>query len=44
MSGRNVIDNWGWKLAEGMLDVLFGFILIANPEIIAVVIPFMIGF
>ena len=44
LSGRKDIDNWGWKLAEGMLDVLFGFILIANPEITAVVIPFMIGF
>ena len=38
------MDNWGWKLAEGMLDVLFGIVLIANPEITAVVIPFMIGF
>ena len=38
------MDNWRWKLAEGILDVLFGFILIANPEITAVVIPFMIGF
>jgi uncharacterized membrane protein HdeD (DUF308 family) len=43
-AGKKDMDNWGWKLAEGMLDVLFGFILIANPEITAVVIPFMIGF
>ena len=33
------MDNWGWKLAEGILDVLFGFILIANPEITAVIKP-----
>jgi uncharacterized membrane protein HdeD (DUF308 family) len=44
LAGKNVIDNWGWKLAEGILDVLFGFILLANPEVTAVIIPFMIGF
>ena len=42
--GKNDLENWGWKLAEGILDVLFGFILIANPEITAIVIPFLIGF
>ncbi len=44
LAGKKEMDNWGWKLAEGMLDVLFGFILIANPEITAVVLPFLIGF
>lgn len=44
LAGKKEMDNWRWKLAEGILDVLFGFILIANPEITAVVIPFMIGF
>ncbi len=44
LAGKKEMDNWGWKLAEGMLDALFGFILIANPEITAVVLPFMIGF
>lgn len=44
LSVKKEMDNWGWKLAEGILDVLFGFILIANPEITAVVIPFLIGF
>ena len=42
--GKKDLDNWGWKLAEGILDVLFGFFLIANPGITAVVIPFLIGF
>ena len=44
LAGKKEMDNWGWKLAEGLLDVLFGFILIANPEITAVIIPFLIGF
>ena len=42
--GKKDLENWGWKLAEGILDVLFGFFLIANPGITAVVIPFLIGF
>jgi uncharacterized membrane protein HdeD (DUF308 family) len=42
--GKNDLENWSWKLAEGILDVLLGFILIANPEITAIVIPFLIGF
>ena len=44
LAGKKEMDNWGWKLAEGLLDILFGFILIANPEITAVIIPFLIGF
>ena len=44
LAGKKEMDNWGWKLAEGLLDIFFGFILIANPEITAVIIPFLIGF
>ncbi|NOQ97134.1 MAG: hypothetical protein GQ561_03140 [Calditrichae bacterium] len=44
LAGKKEMDNWGWKLAEGLLDILFGFILIANPGITAVIIPFLIGF
>lgn len=43
-AAKNEMDNWGWKLAEGLLDILFGFILIANPEVTAVIFPFLIGF
>lgn len=41
---KDELDNWKWKLAEGILDILFGFILISNPQITAIVIPFIIGF
>lgn len=44
LAAKNEMENWGWKLAEGILDIVFGFMLMANPEITAVVIPFMIGF
>jgi len=38
------MENWVWRLAEGILDVLIGFMFLANPGITAAVIPFMIGF
>lgn len=44
LSARKEMDNWGWRLAEGLLDVLFGFVLVANPGVTAVVLPFLIGF
>ncbi|TDQ19292.1 uncharacterized membrane protein HdeD (DUF308 family) [Algoriphagus boseongensis] len=41
---RKIEPQWGWKLAEGVLDVVFAFILLSNPAITAVVFPFVIGF
>ena len=37
-------EQWGWQLAEGAIDVLFGFILLSNPAITATVFPFVVGF
>ena len=39
IADRNDIENWGWRLAEGILDALIGIILLANPGITATVIP-----
>jgi uncharacterized membrane protein HdeD (DUF308 family) len=36
--------NWGWRLTEGIIDVVFGFILLSNPAISAAVLPFVVGF
>ena len=44
IASRNQLENWGWRLAEGILDVLIGFLLLANPGITAAFIPFIIGF
>lgn len=44
IAARNDIENWGWRLAEGILDALIGIMLLANPGITAAVIPFLIGF
>ena len=44
ISFRNQIKGWGWRLAEGLVDIFFGFILIYNPGLTAVVMAFMMGF
>jgi len=44
IAARNVLENWGWRLAEGILDVFIGMMLLANPGVTAVIIPFLIGF
>jgi len=41
---RGIDDNWGWRLAGGIIDVIFGFVLISNPGITAAVLPFVVGF
>lgn len=43
-SAKGVIDNWGWRVFEGVIDIFIGFILLANPAVTAAVLPFVIGF
>ena len=43
-SGRGVDDSWGWRVFEGLIDIFLGFILLANPEVTASVLPFVVGF
>jgi uncharacterized membrane protein HdeD (DUF308 family) len=44
ITARHVDDNWGWRLAEGVIDILFAVILLSNPAITAAVFPFVVGF
>lgn len=44
ISVRKIDENWGWRLAEGIMDVIFGFVLLSNPGITAAVFPFIVGF
>lgn len=44
LSSRDTMENWGWRLAEGFIDVIFAFVLLSNPGITATVIPFVVGF
>ena len=41
---RKVNQHWGWKTVEGVIDLVLGFIIIANPYPPVILIPFIIGF
>lgn len=44
ISNRKEIDNWGWILAGGIIDLLFGFVLASNVGLSMAVLPFYVGF
>lgn len=41
---RKISENWGWRLAMGIIDVVFALVLLSNPGITAAVLPFIVGF
>jgi uncharacterized membrane protein HdeD (DUF308 family) len=43
ISTRKESKDWGWKLAEGILDIAFAFILLKHPGITATTLPFILG-
>ena len=43
-AGRDVEDNWTWRIFEGLLDMFIGFILMTNPLVTASILPFLFGF
>ena len=38
------MDNWGWVLAGGIIDLLLGIWLISSPLLSITVLPFVVGF
>ncbi|MFV0590105.1 MAG: HdeD family acid-resistance protein [Draconibacterium sp.] len=44
VANRNEMHNWGWNLAFGILTTIFGLLLLINPEISMVTLPFYVGF
>ncbi len=44
VSARGEVENWGWGLTGGIVDLLFAFVLLSNPEISAASLPFAVGF
>lgn len=44
LSARGEVENWGWGLAGGIVDLFFAFVLLSNPEMSAASLPFAIGF
>tara|TARA_R110000744_G_scaffold325657_2_gene431495 strand:- start:11113 stop:11748 length:636 start_codon:yes stop_codon:yes gene_type:complete len=44
VSNRKSLSNWGWFLVGGILNLLIGIYLIANPGISVLVLPLVVGF
>lgn len=44
LTNKKVLDNWGWILGSGILNVLFAVILVAHPGLSAAVLPIYVGF
>lgn len=43
IANRN-IKNWGWGLFSGIIDLLFGILLIARPDLSLIILPIFVGF
>ena len=44
LSNRTQLRGWGWLLALGLAEVLFGFYLVSQPIVAASTLAFVIGF
>ena len=44
LSNKNTINGWGWTLASGIIDILFGLLLWAIPLGTIAVLLFLVGF
>jgi uncharacterized membrane protein HdeD (DUF308 family) len=41
---REVLKEWGWNLSAGIIDILIGIVLMANPDAILMLITLFISF
>ena len=41
---KDIVPKWGWGLVGGIMDLIFGIILLSNPVLSAATLPFIIGF
>jgi uncharacterized membrane protein HdeD (DUF308 family) len=45
ISNKNTLKGWGWTLVSGIIDLLFGIMLISmSPAVIAIVLSYFVGF
>ena len=44
ISVKDALDNWGWIVFEGLMDIFLGYILMAHPDLTVAILPIMIGF
>lgn len=41
---RKISQNWRWRVFEGVIDLILGFIVISNPGLTLAIIPFIVSF
>ena len=44
ISNREELDNWGWTLTLGIVSAIVGVLLLMNPEVSKITLPFYVGF
>lgn len=45
ISNKSVLRGWGWTLASGIIDLIFGFILIAMPiDVLTLLLTYFVAF
>ncbi len=44
IANKDVLDNWGWTLAFGVLTLAVGVLLLVNPAISMITLAFYVGF
>ena len=44
LANKDELEHWGWELANGILSLVIGFIMVVNPAISLITLPFYIGF
>lgn len=44
LANRKRINNWGWILVSGVVNVAIGFLLLVRPEISITILPLFVGF
>jgi uncharacterized membrane protein HdeD (DUF308 family) len=44
ITNREGISNWGWTLAMGIIDVIFGIILLNNMQLVPLMLCYLIAF
>lgn len=43
-SNKKIISSWGWYLTGGIVDLILGILLMANPGLSMSVLPFILAF
>lgn len=44
LASKDTVEDWGWGLAGGIVDIIFAIVLLSNPGISAASLPFAVGF